>query len=139
MLSLAFTEKVTVPLTTDPAAGDVKATLGGVASPWGLETENVMSPRFTLLEVSRTSPVRVWRPPVKVRVLSDCVYGDAVTSTPNGTPSIRKRTPATPTLSVAFTVTAIVPETVLLPTGVMKLNNGGVVSSTVLPTMNVML
>ena len=57
--------------------------------------------------------------------------GAVVTSFPSGAPSSRNCTPTTPTLSEAFAVMVIVPETVALAAGEVTETDGGVVWSAI--------
>ena len=67
-------------------------------------------------------------------MLQEKPYG-AVASVPNNTPSTLKLTETTPTLSLAFTCTEAIPDTVLPAVGVMMLTTGGAVSGITLPTV----
>ena len=55
-------------------------------------------------------------------------YGDEVSSAPDGCPSTRKRTPATPTLSFAFAVTCAMSLTLAPLFGAVIATVGGVAS-----------
>src|SRR5881409_2123896 len=77
---------------------------------------------------SRAMAVKLWEPLATRVVFHEREYGAAVTSAPRFTPSSLNCTPATPTLSVAFTDTVIVPETVAPADGAVTETDGGVVS-----------
>ncbi len=77
---------------------------------------------------SRATAVSVCEPFVAVVVFQETAKGAAVASAPRAAPSSLNCTPATPTLSAALAVTAIVPETVAPLAGEVMLTVGGVVS-----------
>src|SRR5262249_35470158 len=86
---------------------------------------------------SEATAVRLCEPLVVVVVFQENVYG-ALVRVPTLTPSTFRLTEVTPTLSLAFTCTETVPETVAPPAGEAKLTVGGVVSGTGLLTVTVM-
>jgi hypothetical protein len=124
-LSEAVAVTLIVPETVAPDVGDVMLTVGGVVS----ETVTV-----TALDVvafpaaSRARAVKVWEPGRAVVVFHESEYGALVSSALRLPPSSMNWTPATPTLSAAFAVTLIVPETVDPGAGDVMLTVGGVVS-----------
>src|SRR5258705_157588 len=77
---------------------------------------------------SRARAVNVCEPLLAVVVLHETAYEAAVSSEPRVAPSSRNCTPTTPTLSEAFAVTVVVPETVAPDAGAVTLAVGGVVS-----------
>src|SRR5437762_3191090 len=77
---------------------------------------------------SRAIVVSVCEPLLAVAVFQETPKGAAVSSAPSAAPSSKNCTPATPTLSEAFAVTGIVPETVAPLAGELMLTVGGVVS-----------
>src|SRR5204862_6057358 len=77
---------------------------------------------------SRAIAVSVCEPLLAVAVFQETPKGAAVSSAPSAAPSSKNCTPATPTLSEAFAVTGIVPETVAPLAGELMLTVGGVVS-----------
>src|SRR5436190_3903178 len=60
---------------------------------------------------SRARAVNVWLPLATLNVFHDTLYGELRSSAPRLTPSSKNCTPTTPTLSDAFAVTLIAPET----------------------------
>src|SRR5437016_7212483 len=77
---------------------------------------------------SRATAVNVCGPLVAVVVFHETVYGAVVTSRPRLAPSRRNWTPATPTLSDAFALTVMMPETGAPFAGAVILTVGGMVS-----------
>src|SRR5947209_230263 len=77
---------------------------------------------------SRATALKVCEPLATAVVLKEAEYGAALSSAPTLAPSTLNWTPATPTLSAAFAVTVIVPETVAPLAGEVMLTVGGVVS-----------
>src|SRR4051812_44814953 len=83
---------------------------------------------FLLAAASRATAVSECAPFAAFVVSHATAYGDAVSSVPRATPSTKKFTPATPTLSDAFAVTCTVPLTVAPATGAVMATDGAVVS-----------
>src|SRR5207248_461884 len=77
---------------------------------------------------SRATAVKVCEPLTTAVVLNEGSEGRGVGTAAIGAPSAKNCTPATPTLSEAFAVTGIVPETVAPLAGELMLTVGGVVS-----------
>src|SRR6185295_682561 len=98
---------VSVPLTTAPAAGEVIVAAGAVLSTVTLTAADVV----VLPAASRETAVKVCGPSATAAVSHEIEYGAALASAPIWTPSTRKRTPTTPTLSEALALTVTVPLT----------------------------
>jgi hypothetical protein len=77
---------------------------------------------------SRARAVTVCEPLAAVVVVHGTLYGAAISSAPSVAPSSRNCTPTTPTLSDAFAVTVVVPDTVAPEAGAVTLAVGAVVS-----------
>src|SRR5438552_611852 len=108
-LSVALALTVTVPLTEASAAGAVMDTVGGVVS---FVTVTLIAAEVAVFPAaSRATAVSVCTALLAVVVFHERVYGAVVTSAPRFTPSSLNCTPTTPTLSVAFAETVIVPAT----------------------------
>src|SRR6266545_4752739 len=106
-----------------PAAWSI-VTVGGV-----LSTVTVTALLVAVLPAaSRATAVRVWEPSPAMVVFQETLYGLAVSSTPRLAPSSLNCTPATPTLSDALALTAIVPRTAAPEAGEVMATVGGVVS-----------
>src|SRR5436309_539311 len=103
---------------------------GGVVLGGGaLETVTVTPAEVVRLPAaSRAVAVRVCEPLLVLAVFQETEYGEVVSSAPKAAPSSRNWTPATPTLSEALALTAVVPDTVAPPAGEVMLTVGGVVS-----------
>ncbi len=124
-LSEAAADRVTVPWTVAPLAGEVTDTVGCVVS--GTVTVTVAD--VVLLPVaSRAIALRVCVPAATAPAFQLAEYGDVVSSAPRAAPSTWNWTPATPTLSEAFAVTEMVPVTVEPEVGKVIATAGGVMS-----------
>src|SRR3954467_119000 len=77
---------------------------------------------------SRARAVSVWVPFDAVVVVHETLYGADVSSEVMSAPSMRNRTPATPTLSAPAAETVTVPVTVPPALGAVNVTVGGVVS-----------
>ena len=85
---------------------------------------------------SRARAVSVWAPFGTPRVSQLSPYGGDVSSTPDGCPSTRKRTPATPTLSFAVAVTCAISLTLAPLFGAVIATVGGVASTEPVAALN---
>src|SRR5262245_55387730 len=83
----------------------------------------------TLPASSRATAVRLCVPFVLVAVFQRIVNGEVTTSMPRLTPSRRNCTPATPTLSAAVALIAIVPETAAAGAGAVIETVGALTSA----------
>src|SRR5436190_15050091 len=100
-----------------------------IVFPVVLETVTVTAADVVVFPAaSRARALNVCEPLVAVVVSQAIVYGPAVSSEPRFAPSSTNCTPTTPTLSDAFAVTDVVPETVAPDAGAVTLDVGGVVS-----------
>src|SRR6266404_451894 len=125
-LSEAFAASVTEPDTVAPGAGELTDTDGGVVS---LKTVIVTAAEVVRLPAaSRAIAVMVCEPFVALSVFHCAEYGAAVSSAPALLPSTRNCTPTTPTLSEAFAVSVIAPDTVAPADGEVIDTAGAVVS-----------
>src|SRR5687768_3559429 len=98
-------------------------------TPTGVET-------VVLPAESRATATRVWTPSAAVVVLQDTEYGADVSSAPRSAPSSRKRTPATPTSSVAVAASETVPVTVAPGSGCVIATTGGSASAAVVNVLS---
>src|SRR5436190_388665 len=114
--------------TVARAEGDVMLTVGGVVSGGGaLETVTVTPAEVVRLPAaSRAVAVRVCEPLPVLAVFQETEYGEVVSSAPKAAPSSRNWTPATPTLSEAVALTAVVPERAEEQACEVLLKGGGV-------------
>src|SRR6266404_1584989 len=125
-LSDAFAVSVIAPETVAPAEGDVIETDGAVAS---LKTVIVTAAEVVRLPAaSRAIAVMVCEPFAALSVFHCAEYGAAGSSAPALLPSTWNCTPATPTLSEAFAVSVIAPDTVAPADGEVIDTAGAVVS-----------
>src|SRR5262245_11443367 len=93
------------------------------------ETVTVIDAVRVLPAASRATALTVCVPFAMLVVFHVVEYGDDVSSLPRLVPSTRNWTPATPTLSLAFAVTATeAPDTVALFAGAVRETVGSVVS-----------
>jgi 5,10-methenyltetrahydromethanopterin hydrogenase len=128
-LSEALALTVIVPDTVAPFAGEVMLAEGAVVSGGGaFETVTPIVAEVRVLPAaSRATALIVCAPSATVLVSHGIEYG-ALVSSARTTPSSRKRTPTTPTLSEALAVTLIVPDTVAPFAGAVMLTEGAVTS-----------
>src|SRR3989442_15983105 len=99
---------------------------GAVIETVALATVTLIPAEVVLLPAaSRATAVRVWAALVAVVVFQERVYGAGVVSAPRLAPSSLNWTPTTPTVSVAFADTVIVPETVAPADGAVMETIGG--------------
>jgi hypothetical protein len=135
-LATAEAVTVTVPETVAPEIGDVIETVNWLGEDGGFGLVGLLlltvidTPALValLLDVSVANAVNVCLPLLNDVVVNGCEYGAEVTGEPKPVPSTMNCTLATPTLSVAFALTVIVPETVAPETGEVIATVGGVVS-----------
>jgi hypothetical protein len=108
---------------------------GGVVSGVPLLTVTVTLALVVLFPAASFAMARsVCEPLLEVAVFHETEYGEAVSRLPKFAPSSWNCTLATPTLSLAFAVTEIVPLTVAPLAGAVMDTVGGVVSEVVLLT-----
>jgi hypothetical protein len=137
-LSLALAVTETVPLAVAPFAGALIDTVGGVVSGVLLLTVTVTAVLVVPLPAASLAIARnVCEPLLDVVVFQETEYGEAVSRAPRLAPSNWNCTLATPTLSLAFAVTEIVPLTVAPFAGALIDTVGGVVSVVLLLTVTV--
>src|SRR5207247_908741 len=128
-LRVAIADTALVPGTEAPATGAVMETAGGVVSGTRLLTVTLTAAEVAALPAaSLAAAVTLWLPFALKVVFQDIEYGAVVTSAPRFTPSSLNCTPTTPTSSVAFAETVIVPETEAPAAGAVMDTLGGVVS-----------
>jgi len=139
LLSLAVAVTSIVPEAVLPGTGAVNDTVGGVVSAT-FETVTEMAPDVvTLPAASRATAVNEWLPLAAIVVFQETEYGDVVSSAPRVAPSSLNCTPTTPTLSLAFAVTATADPRPSRPRlGAVIETMGGVVSGTTFETVTVM-
>src|SRR3954465_11005187 len=137
-LSAAVADTVTLPLTVDPAAGAVTATVGAIVS---LSTVMVTAAAVVALPAPSVAMAVSTCEPFDAVVESQVtLYGLAASTAPRFAPSSLNCTPVTATLSLAVAETAtVLPVTVVPFAGAVIDTVGGATSgalSALISTMN---